>query len=292
MLNEFFILHKKHPTGLESVPERDDLFAFKTCLRHIYFGHGDGESVFEDLAPEQGFEIYENVKAYQFALEVLCGLHSPVVGETEVFGQFKSFCQAGEFPYALKQIFNNIFTDVKRVRGQHLINLGGQSYGSLIRKLLSSPAHVSVVGAGVFVRDLLPWIYKDQNQIEVFARDPVKARRDLLSFSRLKVNHMGENKVTSSVAIIAAPLSSREIEELISSADTLVIDLRGESRKDPCTKFSNYQDLNEFFEKIQMNQSQILNAKALALTKIDEISQKRFYTENPRPFGWEDICVW
>jgi glutamyl-tRNA reductase len=288
MLNEFFILHKKHPTGLEPVPVLEGLFAFKTCLRHIYFGHGS----LENLTRQTDFEIFENAKAYRFALEVLCGLHSPVVGETEVFGQFKSFCQAGEFPYALKQIFSHIFADVKKVRGQHLLDLGGQSYGSLIRKLLSSPAHVSVVGAGAFVRDILPWIYKDQNQVEVFARDEEKAKNDLSSFPRLQVKKLASEKVGSAVAIIAAPLTAQEIEALIPDENTFVIDLRGESREDACTKFSNYRDLNGFFEKIRENQSQISEAKALALDMIDQISQKRFFTENPRPFGWEDICVW
>lgn len=265
----------------------EHLYAFKTCLRHIYFAH-NSENIYFDT----DFEVYQDQKAYQFITEILCGLHSPVVGETEVFGQFKTFWQNTDFPYALKQIFSSLIADVKKVRGQHLVDLGGQSYGSLIRKLLPAPAEVSVVGAGAFVRDILPWIYKDENKVEIFARDVIKAQKEFSSFTQVQVKSAISEVTLTPVVIIAAPLTSQEIQKLVPDSQTLVIDLRGESREDACTKFSNYKDLNCFFEKIQENQSQILKAKALALQAIDQISQKRFFTENPRPFGWEDICVW
>lgn len=289
MLTGFYIFHKKHPTGLEKLPASNaSFYGFKTCLRHIFFAFDEGEKL--DLS--QDFEVFKNEKAYQFIAEVLCGLHSPVVGETEVFGQFKTFLQAEEYPYALKQIFSNLLTDVKKTRKLHLQDLGGQSYGSLIRKLLSSPSQVAIIGAGAFTADILPWIYKDENQVQVFARNAQKAKDSLQRYERVEVKNMNTEKVSSPVAIIAAPLTSVEIQKLIPNSETLVIDLRGESREDACTKFSNYKDLSGFFEQMQSNQSQILKAKALALQALDEISRKRFNTESPRPFGWEDICVW
>src|SRR5262249_28120143 len=59
--------------------------AWRTCLREVVFL--DRTDVGPDVAPD----VSVDGQAYGLLLEILCGLRSPMVGETEVMGQFKSF---------------------------------------------------------------------------------------------------------------------------------------------------------------------------------------------------------
>jgi glutamyl-tRNA reductase len=289
MLSGFYILHKKNPMGNEAVPSEVQA-TFKTCLRTIHFlWMSEGE----DLPAQMEFDVYRGEKAYQFLLEVICGLHSPVVGETEVFGQFKTFLQNSDLDYPLAPLLSHAVVDTKRVRAQHLSDLGGQSYGSLVRKLLRSPTHVHFIGAGAFVQDLMPWIYKDENKVTVLARNLDKAQAAFsATYSRVEFLDLQKAKIESGVVIIAAPISAQMIEQIVLNPDLLVIDLRGESRSDECLKFSQYKNLSRFFEVIQENQQKVLQAKAVALKAIDEMTQQRLLVESFRPFGWDDICAW
>lgn len=63
---------------------------FGTCLRKIFFCEEvDLHQYLDALKPED--QILRGEKAISLLLEILCGLHSPIVGETQVFGQFKQF---------------------------------------------------------------------------------------------------------------------------------------------------------------------------------------------------------
>ena len=76
---------------------------WQTCLRRILFLHSnDNRAVIE--AAEVGkvvqptVEVFRGQEAYRFLLEVICGLNSPIVGETAVMGQFKEFSLQARFP--------------------------------------------------------------------------------------------------------------------------------------------------------------------------------------------------
>jgi len=289
MLAGFYVFHKKGYSGHETPPRGAMMYSFKTCLRQIYLAYVDEGA---EISLSREFDMYRDKQAYQFLLEVVCGLHSPVVGETEVFGQFKKFWSNNEFYYPLRQILDSLITDAKKIRGAHLKDLGGQSYGSLIRKMLTSPSQVAMIGSGSFVQDILPWIYKDENQIALYARNSEAAKAVQAKHEKIAIHALTDARIASPVVIIAAPLSSQEIHSLIINKDALVIDLRGESDGDRCTQFKNYKDLSAFFKAIEHNQSKITQAKTIALSAIGEMSLQRFYSESLRPFGWDDICVW
>ncbi|TAK16175.1 MAG: hypothetical protein EPO35_05870, partial [Acidobacteria bacterium] len=58
----------------------DGRLSWRTCLRDVTFV--DEAHSADTLAEED---------AYALLLEVLCGLRSPMLGETQVMGQFKAF---------------------------------------------------------------------------------------------------------------------------------------------------------------------------------------------------------
>src|SRR4249919_3352688 len=117
---------------------------WQTCLRRILFLNGlDNHALIEaaqkgELAT-QTVEIFRGQEAYRFLLEVVCGLNSPIVGETAVMGQFKEFLLQAKFPRTpwgnfLRDLCTNLLIDAKRIRHTHLQGLGSQSYGSLVRQ--------------------------------------------------------------------------------------------------------------------------------------------------------------
>jgi glutamyl-tRNA reductase len=289
MLSGLHVVHKLHPVSGDSERIAGHGPVFKTCLRLIQINWVESH---EEPLLTQGFEHMMGDKAYKFLLETVCGLHSPVVGETEVFGQFKIFRNAQDWSYPLNVVLDNLIADTKKIRGHFLTDLGGQSYGSIVRKYVRAHASVAFIGGGEFTKELLPWVYKEDKNVSLFVRQPEKAQSLLERYPKVRIENSAPASVVADVVIVAAPISSQELQAMVANPNTLVIDLRGESREDAATAFKNYVSLTEVFATIESNQKQILGMKAQALEEIDFLTVKRSLFEVMRPFGWEDICVW
>lgn len=287
MLAGLQLIHKLRPeTGdLEKIPS--DYPVFQTCLRMLQVRWGE-----DSVSVPAGFDFLTGEKAYQFLLETVCGLHSPVVGETEVFGQFKNFKHSNTWSYPLKLVLDNVIADTKRTRDQFLKDLGGQSYGSVVRKHAREFKSVAFIGAGAFTLELLPWVYKEGKNITLYVRDPKKVQGLQERFPRVSIMEWGKETIVADMVIVAAPVAAEQISAFVSCGVKLVMDLRGESRQDACTEFEKYIPLEDVFRTIEIHQKQILNAKALALEEISGLTLKRSLFEVMRPFGWDDICVW
>ena len=175
MWDNIVLIHRQSRRPLDP---GNDWVLWKTCLRQIAFGHApvDFSSLIED-----GDEIYKAQDAYRFCLEVVSGLKSRVLGETEVLGQFRDlFLENGfdtlSWSGVLQKFTQGILTDVKTVRQKHLTALGSQSYGSYARKLLKGFRNVDVIGSGQLVESMLPWICKENWQVRLLARNLQKTR--------------------------------------------------------------------------------------------------------------------
>src|ERR1044071_1886966 len=121
---------------------------WQTCLRRILFLHAsDSPAIIQSIQNGElrlpNVEVFRGDDAYRFLLETICGLNSPIVGETAVMGQFKEVSERAKFattPWGcfLHQLMLNLMMDAKRVRHDHLQGLGSQSYGSLVRQEVKS----------------------------------------------------------------------------------------------------------------------------------------------------------
>src|SRR5262249_3667601 len=161
---------------------------WQTCLRRILILNSkDNRELVE--AVETGtlvpptVEVFHGQDAYRFLLEVVCGLNSPIVGETAVMGQFKEFLLHAKFPSTpwgsfLRDLSSNLMIDAKRIRHTHLQGLGSQSYGSLVRQNVKGLPAVAVLGAGKVAREILPWLI-GKTRVKVFCRNLERAK-DLL----------------------------------------------------------------------------------------------------------------
>jgi hypothetical protein len=130
----------------------------ETCLRRLAFGVGP--------APPLAGESLAGREAWRQLLEVVAGLCSAVVGETNVAGQFRRAwadaapALAPGLYRTLAPIVTAVLADAATVRGAHLQGLGGSSWGTLVRRLLA-PAdgcRVLLVGAGDLAASIAPYL--------------------------------------------------------------------------------------------------------------------------------------
>jgi hypothetical protein len=113
----------------------------------------------------EGAELYEGADAYRFLLRVATGLESQIVGETDIFGQLKEAWRKsqGQADGAMDSLLQKLFEDTKDIRSRYLQNLGGASYGSLVRMMLKqSPGPRLLVGAGQLAHSVAPYLLDDE----------------------------------------------------------------------------------------------------------------------------------
>ncbi len=268
-----------------------------------------------DISSAFSIELLKDEKAYSFLLEVLCGLKSPVIGETEVFGQFKTqVLKHLDAKNPIAKIIHSIVADTKSIRSLHLLNLGSSSYGSLARKSLNGFKNLDILGAGQFVQSLKPWIEKLNIQTQVYTRSPEKylsvydnsewSLKLLTEFSsNLSSNEASDKSYHRSsdlsvdmvpdvsaqrpkALFICAPINLESTD--LKSYD-LVIDFRdGENQR---IEHSNIKSLAQVFNEIQKENILAEKKKIDALAEIVKASENFMTSMNHRPFGWDDISA-
>ncbi|MBC7712636.1 MAG: hypothetical protein H7177_04830 [Rhizobacter sp.] len=154
-------------------PSDGEVFVLKTCQRTLIMGIGEAPFLHlrdDALREEVITDIFEGRDAYVFLLETICGLRSEVVAEYEVVGQFKDAYQ--EFTKApvknthVMNILEKIFQDNKKVRTEHLTEIGQLTYAGIARKLIHTAMNegdVLVLGSGTLAEDLIKLLKKKHN---------------------------------------------------------------------------------------------------------------------------------
>src|SRR5258707_12176494 len=197
---------------------------WQTCLRRILFLNRFENSALIEAAENDALfsgsiEIYRGREAYGFLLEVICGLNSPLLGETAVMGQFREFCSHARFvdtPWGwfLRQLTANVLVDAKSVRHDHLQGIGSQSYGSLVRQHVKGTPTVAVLGAGKLAREILPWLI-GKTSARLFYRNWQHAKDLLQEYPEIELAQYvdGETGWEQAEAglVIAAPLPADDV---------------------------------------------------------------------------------
>jgi len=193
------LIHRLKKNQNESLPHLMSGFYLNTCQREFVLTHSDFISPLElaVLSSLPHTTVYHAQEAYCFLLQIITGLESALIGETEIFGQFKSSwkifetkkntIQAGLFQF-LKNCSLKLLEDAKEIRTHYLQHLGSHSYGSLLRKILkdSSPDETLLfIGAGKIAQTTLPY-FKDRSLL-FWNRHPEKAK-ELLYKNNIQEN--------------------------------------------------------------------------------------------------------
>ncbi len=264
---------------------------FETCLRKIWISYEDLESLVVDKTVFETLEVLKEDEAYGFLLEVICGLKSPLIGETEVFGQFKTqvLKNLGAKNPLLKVIFS-LVADTKNIRSQHLKNLGSSSYGSLARKHLVGFKYLDILGAGQFVQSLKPWIEKLDIHTNVYTRSPENYANLFASSSWVlqPIKAFAPKQPSHKKALfVCAPMDMTGFD--LSLYD-LVIDFRDVELVGDINH-PNLKVLTEVFQEIAKDNLLAEQKKHDALISIEQASQLYITAMNHRPFGWDDLSA-
>lgn len=160
-INNLTVIHRiKDAAGHGLIPMheaqlREQGLYLNTCLRQLV--------ILDDAGRPQPLRIndpelqwFSGSDAYSFLLQTATGLNSSIPGETNILGQFqhawRSWRTQADAGAAgrLDATMRRLFTDSRQIRREYLQGIGGNSYGSLVRKLLApdSSARILFVGAG------------------------------------------------------------------------------------------------------------------------------------------------
>ena len=168
----------------------------ESCLRKIWVTSADhlqrtGSLSLWETVSSEGFEHFSGADAYEFLLRVASGLESQIAGETDIFGQVKEAWNQAQFEgnaereliQELTPWFQRLYEDTKEIRSRYLQHLGGSSYGSLVRRCLSSNAGpILLVGAGQLARSVAPYLLEQELWIWNRSRASLESLyRDLLA---------------------------------------------------------------------------------------------------------------
>lgn len=299
MLENLIVLHHPKKSG-DNSPGAIGL-EWQTCLRRIVLLQKSESEALVPTFPE-GAEIYEGQAAYNFLLEVICGLRSPLVAETAVMGQFKEFCANARFPMNewgafLRRLTSDLLVDAKRVRSRHLEGLGSQSYGGMVRQHLKGVPSVVVLGAGQLAEEILPWI-AGKTDVTVCARNLAHAQVLNEQFEEIHLAQLAIDKpideTRETAIVIAAPIRAVDVETWMNAQTTplvKVIDLRGEAESDPIQSPLPVIRLAEMFAALQNERPKLIARVAAARDEITKAAQRLIEQAQFRPFGWEDLCA-
>lgn len=274
MLKDFHLIHRRKPHMFEN----GEHLVWETCLRSIAFSTAEPSGL-------EGAELYSQQYAYQFLLEVICGLHSPVVGETEVFGQFKNFTKLWlQREPGRASLIQRLFSEAKEIRSQYLRNLGTQSYGSWLKRKVTAK-RIHILGGGGLTQDVAPYLLKIADSVVVHARSPQK-----VTVGGVQVEALSSRAFDGGCLIVAAPMKASEINEWLTLAPSEVFDLRDTSSSDPLN-FKNRHVLGDVFSEIERTKSLLQPVVESVKSDILARSERVALQVHVRPQGWDDICA-
>ncbi len=279
MAIRLFVIHQTKPC--QSAPLQPGDLRWATCLREI---------TFTIHQPSSATEFYSDQSAYQFLLQIICGLKSSLLGETEVMGQFKLFMEQVGLENPFGKFIHHLWVDAKAVRNQYLKNFGSQSYASLARRWCKGQNAVHVIGGGHLAQEINPWMMKSVETLTSHVRSTEKAKEVLKG----QVVSLSEpNQKLGGALIIAAPLSNQELLDWIARNDCqfkTVIDFR-EGENQSLINGVEFYCLKDAFSQVDQGLKKRLKLARQAKRAIDQAAEVRFSRRLIRPFGWDDLCA-
>jgi glutamyl-tRNA reductase len=215
-LDSLRIVHLLKEGSSASPYEADRAFVLDSCQRKLWVGIDSKRDL-----PSAPYEIFRGIDAYAFLLSVATGLESQVVGETDIFGQIKeawkqqSEILPTEFKKELSPWIQRLFEDTKEIRSLYLQNIGGSSYGSLLRKLLKDHQSLAkgptlLIGAGQLAHSVAPYLM--DHELLISNRTPLRAQE--LAFELQEQN--------TSARVRALVSQDEELSALSNAAQVIV----------------------------------------------------------------------
>lgn len=272
-----------------AAPSPVDSTAWRTCLREIHFLPG------HRIPFESG--AVTDAEAYALLLEVVCGLRSPLIGETEVQAQFKEFLSstAARDDQWLRRLGQRVLADAKRIRHKHLQGFGAHSYGRLAARHLIGE-RIAVIGTGALAAQVVQ-VAPKTCVLDVWGRSSERAlptRPEGLNFSLLAdaALQAGARK-ESTTLVIAAPVWASDLDKVIRCYSKLcnVVDLRSTDQQTPILSPVDVVVLADLFADAARADGSGAPRVRAARADIRDLANAFADSEEFRPFGWDDVCA-
>ena len=264
-----------------------DATVWRTCVRQVAFVDGPATI-------PQGVTAWHDEAAYAHLLEVVCGLHSPIVGETEVLHQFKVFADSLPTEFlALRDMCTRLLADARTVRARHLIGLGSRSYGSAVRRYVRDRERVAIVGTGVLALEIVPFLVREHRILDLWGRRPeCSIAAQGLTYRSLECPDPAMI-ADASALVVAAPISAAGVARLAARYANLalVIDLRAEAEQDPLPSITPVISLADVFSDLQQAAHAIDSRVVAAKDEIRHCARAFTTRVKLNPSGWHDLCA-
>lgn len=220
MLQDLYLINLNKPYSLPKLDPKS-YFVLSTCQRNLVLtlkNSLDNKSApfpIKDLLFNDEITVKHGVKAYQYVLEVICGLKSRLIGESEVMGQFRKtfsdFQNTQNRDTNLLRILEKAILDAKKIKSTHLIGLGQKTYSNITRKLFRAKdcQEILILGSGQLATELIGQ-FRKTTKIYLCARNQEKSFALSKEFSLEIVpwNFLSENH---SFPFIANTIGTEEI---------------------------------------------------------------------------------
>ena len=262
--------------------------AFRTCRREIAF-------VDPSAAPPPDVDRLVGERAYAHLLQVICGLDSPMLAETEVMHQFRVFVDGlGQSDQVVERIGRRLLADARSVRAQHLSGFGSRSYGSAVRRHVRSCERVAVIGTGMLCREVLPFVAGDDRLVDVYGRKAAfETTLAAVCYQRLDQAAPARPFNERAALVIAAPVDATVVAHVGARYSSLacVIDLRGEADADPLPPLAPIVSLADVFNEMQ--RAAAVADRRVAAAQLDIARCARAFASRAvlNPSGWHDLCA-
>lgn len=280
------VLAHRRIAGADAAPAAENArvsaLTWRTCLREVAFVHDDPAMAAADA------EIVRGGDAYALLLEILCGLDSPMLGETQVLGQFRAFLSDVPSHAAgsdwLRRFGQTLIADARDVRELHLRHLGSRSYGSAVRKRVdaSNCRRTAMIGAGLLASEIMPFLQGGDRMLDEWTR-----RGRLAAINKVAVCS------ERAALIVAAPVSAPVIAAVAArySSLALVLDLRGDADTDIAKVSAPVVTLGGLFADVASARQRTDTQTSAARSAIATKSRSFHVRADVRPFGWDDLCA-
>lgn len=272
-----------------AAPPPADAATWRTCLREIHF-------LTEPRVRTADATLIADADAYALLLEIVCGLRSPLIGETEVQSQFKAFLATID-PRThgwLHSIGQRILADAKHIRHAHFQGFGAHSYGRLAAAHLRG-SRLGVIGAGALAADVLQHAGPGR-RLDVWSRRADHTLPGTLPAFTLRLLDDAASLpdfTETATLIVAAPVAAEALRLVHSRyvALQLVVDLRGSDQRTTLSRSTPVITLEDLFAAVPDSASAAAHRVADARADILKRAQAFAGREQLRPFGWDDVCA-
>ena len=265
-------------------PLRDGAVLWRTCLRDVMFLDDEGTGGADP--------VLLGGDAYAVLVEIVCGLRSPLVGETEVQAQFKAFLSTldPDTHGHLQRLGQRVLADAKTIRHQHLQGVGAHSYGHLAARHVPAGVRVAIVGTGALATQVAAALDSNRTIDSWGRREPDQRLPGFHLFAEAREQRVEITEPTA--LVIAAPASAADLAFVIRCYPQLVavIDLRADVERQPLTVGVPVVTLDRLFADAAASAVAAARVKA-ARSEIATLARAYERREELRPFGWDDLCA-